>query len=85
MKPRLLEAPKLRPNVLFSLQDNIHRITTFANTSSINCLAALSKCTNLRLLDLSFVSALPDLSDLLHSTASLPTLEILYLPRSVRL
>ena len=54
----------------------------FANPSSINCLAALSKCTNLRLLDLSFLSESPALSDLLHSTASLPKLEILHLPRS---
>ena len=48
----------------------------------INCLAALSKCTNLRFLDLSFVSESIDISDLLHSTASLPKLEILHLPRS---
>ena len=72
----------MRLNILFSLQDSIHRITTLANTSSINCLAALSKCTNLRLLDLSFVSESPALSNLLHSTASLPKLEILHLPRS---
>lgn len=82
MKPRLLEAPKLGPNVLFSPQDNFHKITVFANPSSINCLAALSKCTNLRLLDLSFVSESLAMSDLLHSIASLPRLEILHLPRS---
>ena len=50
--------------------------------SRINCLAALSKCTNLRLLDLSFVSESIAISDLLHSTARLPNLEILHLPRS---
>ena len=68
--------------MLFRLQDNIHTITAFANTSSINCLAALSKCTNLRLLDLSFVSESLSMADLMHSAASLPKLEILHLPRS---
>ena len=48
----------------------------------INCLAALSKCTKLRFLDLSFVSESIALSELLHSTASIPKLEILHLPRS---
>lgn len=81
MKPRLLGAPKLGFNVLFSQQDNVHRISTIANLLSINCLAALSKCTNLRLLDLSFVSESIAIWDLLHSTASLP-IEILHLPRS---
>ena len=54
----------------------------FANLSRINCLAALSKCTNLRFLDLSFVSESIAILDLLHSTAGLPKLEILHLPRS---
>ena len=72
----------MRPNILFSLQDNIPKITTFANTSRINALAALSKCTNLRLLDLSFVSESPAMSNLLHSMASLAKLEVLHLPRS---
>ena len=53
-----------------------------ANLSRINCLAALSKCTNLRFLDLSFVSESIAILDLLHSTAGLPKLEILHLPRS---
>ena len=48
----------------------------------VNCLAALSKCSNLRRLDLSLVSESIAMSDLLRSTSTLSKLEILYLPRS---
>lgn len=52
------------------------------NFNSVNCLAALSKCSNLRRLDLSFVSESITMSDLLRSTSTLSNLDSLYLPRS---
>lgn len=45
----------------------------------VNCLAALSKCSNLRRLDLSFVSESISMADLLRSTSLLPKLESLHL------
>ena len=45
----------------------------------VNCLAALSKCSNLRHLDLSFVSESISMSDLLRSTSLLSKLESLHL------
>ncbi|KAM0798385.1 hypothetical protein BDR22DRAFT_384004 [Usnea florida] len=49
---------------------------------AVNCLAALSKCSNLRHLDLSLVSEALSMIDLLRSTSLLPKLESLHLPRS---
>lgn len=49
---------------------------------AVNCLAALSKCSNLRHLDLSFVSESISMTDLLRSTSLLSKLESLHLPRS---
>lgn len=49
---------------------------------AVNCLAALSKCSNLRHLDLSFVSESISITDLLRSTSLLSKLESLHLPRS---
>lgn len=49
---------------------------------AVNCLAALSKCSNLRRLDLSLVSEALSMIDLLRSTSLLPKLESLHLPRS---
>ena len=45
----------------------------------VNCLAALSKCSNLRHLDLSFVSESISMTDLLRSTSLLSKLESLHL------
>ena len=53
-----------------------------ADTCRVNCLAALSKCSRLRYLDLSFVSESIAMSDLLRSTSVLSKLEVLHLPRS---
>ncbi|MCJ1280317.1 hypothetical protein MMC21_008144 [Puttea exsequens] len=49
---------------------------------AVNCLAALSKCSHLRKLDLQFVSESIAISDLLRSLSHLPRLETLHLPRS---
>lgn len=49
---------------------------------AVNCLAALSKCSNLKHLDLSFVSESIPMTDLLRSISLLPMLESLCLPRS---
>ena len=48
----------------------------------MNCLAALSKCTNLRYLDLSWVSESIPIEDLFRSISFLERLESLYFPRS---
>ncbi|KAK4693620.1 hypothetical protein P7C71_g3822, partial [Lecanoromycetidae sp. Uapishka_2] len=48
----------------------------------VNCLAALSKCANLRHLDLQFVSESITMADLLRSLCGLSRLEVLHLPRS---
>ena len=45
----------------------------------VNCLAALSKCSKLRRLDLSLVSEALSMIDLLRSTSLLPDLESLHL------
>lgn len=45
----------------------------------VNCLAALSKCSKLRQLDLSLVSEALSMIDLLRSTSLLPKLESLHL------
>lgn len=57
-------------------------IAPSADQFSVNCLAALSKCTHLRHLDLSFVSESIAMSDLLRSVSFLSKLEALHLPRS---
>jgi len=49
---------------------------------SVNCLAALSKCTNLRHLDLSLISESLPLRDFLHAIAPLKNLTSLRFPRS---
>jgi hypothetical protein len=48
----------------------------------ISCLPALSKCKNLRVLDLSLVSECPPLADLFRTVSHLPNLEDFRLPRS---
>ena len=58
------------------------KVLQIANKGSINCLAALSKCTKLRRLDLSFVSESIPISDLLRSINPLINLAVLHLPRS---
>ncbi|MCJ1300824.1 hypothetical protein MMC08_003623 [Hypocenomyce scalaris] len=49
---------------------------------AINCLAALSKCTHLRHLDLSLISESLSLSDLFHSISPLDNLVSFRFPRS---
>lgn len=53
--------------------DRLHRV---------NCLAAISKCSRLRCLDLGFVSEAIPMSDLLRSIQGLHGLVLLYLPRA---
>lgn len=53
-----------------------------AKIHRINCLAALSKCSNLRHLDLQFVSESIPMSDLLRTLSALSKLDTLHLPRS---
>lgn len=57
-------------------------LSIFIDSNRVNCLAALSKCSNLRRLNLSFVSESIAMSDLLRSTSTLLKLESLHLPRS---
>lgn len=49
---------------------------------AVNCFAALSKCSNLRTLDLSLVCEAVNISDLSHTLAKLPVLRTLYFPRT---
>lgn len=65
---------------------NAQNLFTVLIFCRVNCLAALSKCSNLRLLDLSLVSESISMADLLRSTSLLSKLESLHLrthlPRS---
>lgn len=47
----------------------------------INCWAALTKCTKLRILDLSLISESIDYASLVHTVPRLPQLRKLYFPR----
>ncbi|KAB2580538.1 F-box protein [Lasiodiplodia theobromae] len=49
---------------------------------AINSFAALSKCTNLRVLDFSLICEAVSFSSLAHVLAKLPNLKTLYFPRS---
>ncbi|KAL1630692.1 hypothetical protein SLS54_000563 [Diplodia seriata] len=49
---------------------------------AINCFAALSKCTNLRVLDLSLIFEAVSFSTLAQTLQKLPNLSTLYFPRS---
>lgn len=53
-----------------------------SSTFSINSLAALSKCSNLRTLDLSWVTESLTAADLCRATSKLDHLEIFYYPHS---
>ena len=54
-------------------------LVTLLTTCRVNCLAALSKCSHLRHLDLSFVSESISMADLLRSISLLSKLESLRL------
>lgn len=80
MKGRLEEF--VAPQASFACVRHRCKLKNNADIHRVNCLAALSKCSKLRHLDLQFVSESITMSDLLRSLSGLSKLETLYLPRS---
>lgn len=63
-------------------KQNLHAFVAPQASFAINCFAALSKCSNLRTLDLSLVCEAVSISDLAHALAKLPVLHTLHFPRT---
>ncbi|RFU27174.1 hypothetical protein B7463_g9161, partial [Scytalidium lignicola] len=72
----------LTARLLGRVKANIEEFSAPQASFAINSLAALSKCTHLRVLDLAWVSASIDQSLLFQAIGSLENLEILYYPRN---
>lgn len=60
---------------------NLHTFVAPQASFGLNCLAALSKCQQLRVLDLGLISESIGLQDLIHALAKLGTLTTLAFPR----
>ncbi|EME38703.1 hypothetical protein DOTSEDRAFT_92047 [Dothistroma septosporum NZE10] len=63
-------------------KENLEAFVAPVATFGDNCLAPLSKCPNLRLLDLAMVSESPSLSRLLQTVSHIESLSTFRLPRS---
>ena len=63
-------------------KNNVEEFIAPQASFAMNCFPALSKCTSLRLLDLSLVSESPPLPDLFRTISHLSSLQTFRLPRS---
>lgn len=72
----------LTARILGRLKGNLEEFVAPQASFSINCFAALSKCTHLRFLDLSLMSVSISTRVLFHTLRSLQELETLVFPRT---
>ncbi|KAK5113178.1 hypothetical protein LTR85_010996 [Meristemomyces frigidus] len=74
--------PSLTARLLGRAKGSLEEFVAPQASFALNCLAGLSKCTKLRVLDLSLVSEAPPLPDLFKAVAHLQDLRTFRLPRS---
>ncbi|MCJ1269660.1 hypothetical protein MMC22_009552 [Lobaria immixta] len=79
------KSKSLTPRILQRCKENLEEFVAPQAPFAINSFAALSKCTNLRRLDLSSIAYTLDLNSFFNSIKGLDKLEFLYYPPSCRL